>query len=314
MKKFLRYILVAAISSCIIPFSSCSDDDENAVNEWNMTYVSLLPTNYLKPIQTVTLDHFTGKEIEGTVAMDVMATIQKAASNDITVDISATCEGISSEKIIMSSNKAVIKAGSTKSEPVSISITDWSDIASVSEAAEYTLNINVAGIESVASDVVLSDLHKSLSVKIQKKEEREEDLLFFGKAPENSTLNTDITNWVFTFMDGVENAAANSVNGKGGGDVATNGTPFWLTVDLKEVKNVTGIQTSHWGGGYCPTKVEIFTSENGSSWKSMGQVATSGAYHDIAFKYTVATRYLKYQMIEVPSRVDITKFYIYTAN
>ena len=83
---------------------------------------------------------------------------------------------------------------------------------------------------------------------------------------------------------------------------------------IKEVKNVTGIQTSHWGGGYCPTKVEIFTSENGSSWKSMGQVATSGAYHDIAFKYTVATRYLKYQMIEVPSRVDITKFYIYTAN
>lgn len=125
MKKFLRYILVAAISSCIIPFSSCSDDDENAVNEWNMTYVSLLPTNYLKPIQTVTLDHFTGKDIEGTVAMDVMATIQKAASNDITVDISATCEGISSEKITMSSNKAVIKAGSTKSEPVSISITDW---------------------------------------------------------------------------------------------------------------------------------------------------------------------------------------------
>ena len=35
-------------------------------------------------------------------------------------------------------------------------------------------------------------------------------------------------------MDGVENAAANSVNGKGGGDVATNGTPFWLTVDLKK--------------------------------------------------------------------------------
>ena len=82
MKKFLRYILVAAISSCIIPFSSCSDDDENAVNEWNMTYVSLLPTNYLKPIQTVTLDHFTGKDIEGTVAMDVMATIQKGKHSD----------------------------------------------------------------------------------------------------------------------------------------------------------------------------------------------------------------------------------------
>jgi hypothetical protein len=66
---------------------------------------------------------------------------------------------------------------------------------------------------------------------------------------------------------------------------------------------------------YVPVYKNLYLSEKGHvPLKSMGQVATSGAYHNIAFKYTVATRYLKYQMIEVPSRVDITKFYIYTAN
>ena len=314
MKKFFHYILMAALIGGTIPFTSCNDDDENQLNEWNMAYVSLLPVDYLKPMPTFTLDHFTGKGIEGAVAMDVMATLQKPLDHDGTVDLSATCEGISADKITMSSNKAVIKAGTTQSEAISVAITDWSDIVSVSDAAEYSLNIDVTGIEPANSDVALSELHKSLSIKFQKKAEREEDLLFFGKTPENSTLNTDPTNWTFTFMDGVENQTSNSVIGNGGGDVATNGKPFWLTVDFKEVKNITGIQTSHWGGSFCPTKVEIFTSENGTSWKSMGQVGTSGAYQNIAFKYTVATRYLKYEMISVPSRVDITHFYIYTAN
>lgn len=34
--------------SAMIPFfSSCSDDD--SVNEWDMSYVSLLPADYLRP-------------------------------------------------------------------------------------------------------------------------------------------------------------------------------------------------------------------------------------------------------------------------
>lgn len=91
MKKFLRYILVAAISSCIIPFSSCSDDDENAVNEWNMTYVSLLPTNYLKPLTTeFNLTHAEGTGIEGVIDFQFMATASKVVEQDVTVDIELT--------------------------------------------------------------------------------------------------------------------------------------------------------------------------------------------------------------------------------
>ena len=98
-------------------------------------------------------------------------------------------------------------------------------------------------------------------------------------------------------MEGVENAESNSVAGTGSNDVATNG--------------VTGIQTTHWGAGYAPSKVEIFSSENGDKWTSIGQWDTKGRNQTITFDERIKTRYLKYQMVTVPSRVDITKFYIY---
>lgn len=82
-------------------------------------------------------------------------------------------------------------------------------------------------------------------------------------------------------------------------------------IDFKEVKNVTGVQTTHWGAGYAPSKVEIFSSENGDDWVSIGQWDTKGRTQTITFDERVKTRYLKYQMITVPSRVDITRFYIY---
>lgn len=42
--------------SAMIPFfSSCSDDD--SVNEWDMSYVSLLPADYLRPTPSFTLKH-----------------------------------------------------------------------------------------------------------------------------------------------------------------------------------------------------------------------------------------------------------------
>ena len=61
-----------------------------------------------------------------------------------------------------------------------------------------------------------------------------------------------------------------------------------------------------------PTKVEIFTSEDGEKRVSIGQWTTKGGTQTITFEESVKTRYLKYQMITVPGRVDITRFYIYS--
>ena len=60
-----------------------------------------------------------------------------------------------------------------------------------------------------------------------------------------------------------------------------------------------------------PSKVEIFSSENGDKWTSIGQWDTKGRNQTFTFDERIKTRYLKYQMVTVPSRVDITKFYIY---
>lgn len=287
--------------SAVVPLlSSCKDDD--SINEWEMSYVSVLPVDYLRPTPSFSLKHVEGEGIKGNVEFQFMARTQKVINQDIKVNFSAMCNGISADKISLSSKYLVIKAGSTSSEPISLSITDWKELESVKEAADYTLKIRIENIESAAPEVTNAVFNQEISLKVTKTAERKKQ----------NVLLTNAKDWIFTFMDGVENAGSNSVAGTGSSDVATSGVPFWLTVDFKEVKILTGIQTKHWGAGYAPSKIEIFTSENGRDWASIGQMSTKGATQTVTFEEQVTTRYLKYQMIDVPGRVDITKFNVYS--
>lgn len=287
--------------SAMIPLlSSCNDDD--TINEWDISYVSILPADYLRPVPSFSLRHVEEEGIEGTVEFQFMSTVQKAAQQDIKVYISAECEGISADKVNITSKELIIKAGSLNSEPSTVSITDWSDLVSITKEAEYSLKIKMTSIETTGSDVANSSYNQEINLKITKSAERQKE----------NILLTNAKDWIFTFMEGVENAGSNSVAGTGTSDVATNGKPFWFTVDLKTTKEVSGIQTRHWGAGFAPSKVEIFTSENGDDWVSLGQKDTKGSTQTIMFDERIKTRYLKYQMITVPGRVDITRFYIYS--
>lgn len=303
MKKFFHYILMAALIGGTIPFTSCNDDDENQLNEWNMAYVSLLPVDYLKPLTTeFTLNHAEGTGVEGKIDFQFMAVSSKPVEQDVTVDIEVTTTlPISADKIALSSQKAIIKAGQKQSEPITLSITDWSELADNKEAAEYTLSINMKSINSNAQGVTFSEFNKGFAFTVKKTAEK----------PKQDVLVTTPKEWIFTFMDGVENPGANTVAGTGSNDVATNGVPFWLTVDFKSVKTISGIQTQHWANQYAPTKVELFTSENGTTWESIGVFETSGYTQTIKFDQRIDTRFLKYQMIDVPGRVDITRFSVY---
>lgn len=90
--------------SAMIPFfSSCSDDD--SVNEWDMSYVSLLPADYLQPTPSFTLKHVEEEGIEGSVEFQFMATTQKAIAQDINVRYSVTCDGIDADKINLSDKR-----------------------------------------------------------------------------------------------------------------------------------------------------------------------------------------------------------------
>ena len=309
MKKFFQYILVTALMGGAVTLASC-DDDEDTLNEWNMTYVSIQPEDYLRPVPTFNLKHVLNEKIEGEVSLSVVASIQKVSSHDIKMNIDAACEGIAPERINKSAEFAVIKAGQTKSEPVTVSISDWSDIEGVKEAKAYSLNIKNAGIETFAPEVTNSNFMQSISVKINKGEAKPENLVF-GDEPADSELHTNVTDWAFEFMPGVENPNSNSVAGTGSSDVATNGVPFWVTVDFKAPQTITGIKTRHWGGAFAPTKIELLTSDDGKNWTSQGEVVTKGGYQVVAFKKPVTAQHLKYRMINVPWRVDIMQLHVY---
>lgn len=302
MKKFFHYILMAAFIGGTISFTSCSKDDET-INEWNMNYISLLPVDYLRPLSNeFNLTHAEGTGVEGTIEFQFMAKASRAVEQDVTIDIELTTNiPVSKDKIVLSSQKAIIKVGQTQSEPIELSITDFSELADIKEAAEYTLDIKMKSISTNATGVAFGDINQEFAFVVKKTAEK----------PKQEVLVKTPQEWIFTFMEGVENPDANSVAGTGSSDVATNGVPFWLTVDFKTVKTVTGIQTAHWGGAYAPTKVELFESENAKDWVSIGVFETSGSVQDIKFENRIDTRYLKYQMIDVPGRVDITRFSVY---
>lgn len=301
MKRIFRLITMAGLISLLIPSVSSCDDDENPISEWDMSYVTLLPADYLRPTPSFTLKHVEEEGVEGSVEYQFLAVVQKASNQDIKVNLAVTCDGISEDNIDLTSRTAIIKAGSLKSDLITVSINKWDDLISIKEAADYTLNIKINGIEA-AAEVTSSEFNQEISLKISKSAERKKQ----------KVLLTDPTKWLFTFMEGVENPNSNTVAGTGGNDVATSGVPFWLTVDFLEIKTLTGIQTRHWASGYAPKKIELFTSADGNSWTSIGVYETSGGSQTVNFEEHIKTRYLKYQMITVPSRVDITRFYVYS--
>ena len=160
--------------SAMIPFfSSCSDDD--SVNEWDMSYVSLLPADYLRPTPSFTLKHVEEEGIEGSVEFQFMATTQKAVTQDINVHYSVTCDGIDANKINLSAKNLLIKAGSTASEPITLSITDWKYLENTKEALEYTLKIKIADIESTSAEVTNAAYYQEIVLKISKTAEKKKE-------------------------------------------------------------------------------------------------------------------------------------------
>lgn len=160
--------------SAMIPFfSSCSDDD--SVNEWDMSYVSLLPADYLQPTPSFTLKHVEEEGIEGSVEFQFMATTQKAIAQDINVRYSVTCDGIDADKINLSDKNLVIKGGSTASEPITLSITDWKYLESTKEALDYTLKIKITDIESTSSEVANAAYYQEIILKISKTAEKKKE-------------------------------------------------------------------------------------------------------------------------------------------
>lgn len=309
MKKYYKLMTMAVCLIGSLSFVSCNDDDDE--NEWNATYVYLERTDNLAKPKTFNLTHEPTGEIGGDeITMTFTAKTQKPVSSDVTVEleVASGSEAFKVDQIKIDSPKAVIKAGQQVSEVITINV-DRSIFSGIDDKINYAFNVSISKMTTDNSNTFISKNLKALHATINKPAY----LNLKKGTPENSQLWQANTEWNIVFQDGIkiDNLDKNAIIGNSGDDVATDGIPFWFTVDFKEVKTVNGIQTEHWGDNFAPTQIEVFRSENGSTWKSMGILNTSGYTQDITFINPIQTRYLKYQMLEVPKRVDITSFSVY---
>lgn len=303
MKNLFKYFLVSLLVGGATLIYSCSDDDDT-VTKWEKTYVTVYQADYLKPIPaSFNLKHSEGSDVEGDVEFQCIAMASRPVEKDVVVDINVTCDApISADKINVSNNSLLIKAGEQKSEPLTINITDWSELTSIKEAATYHLNVNLGDITSQDDNIEFGAFVRNFSFEISKPVEK----------PKTESLVRDPANWIFNWIDSdqYENLGSNSVDGTGWNDVATNGVPIIFSIDFKEVKELSGIRTSHWGASFAPTKIKLYTSANGTDWNLLMEKDTSGGSQTVKFD-RIKTRYFKYEMVTVPSRVDIRYLYFY---
>lgn len=299
MKRLALYMLGAMWAVCAAPLlTSCSSSDE-ASDEWtvNHAYINLVT-------EKMSVEHKWNGDIDNaTVPFSIC--LNKPADEDVKVKINVSSENIPAANMQVSNSEVTIKKGDVESEECLISITDWSFAKNTDASTSYLIDMSIT---VDGGNVTLSSNRSKETFEIIKGTHCRVE----AKMPEDALLETDNNEWIFTFEDGVENAKSNSVAGTGSSDVATNGVPFWVTVDLQETMQLQGIQTEHWASSYAPTKAEVYYSQDGENWISLGSVRTSGSTQRIAFASTIEARYLKYQMREVPSRVDMTAFYIFT--
>lgn len=298
MKKIYQIILIITLCIGLTPLIySCADDDDS-INDWDMSYVTLLPADYLTTIPTYTLKHVEEEKIGESLEFQFVAAVNKTAKQDVKVYFDFECDKFSVDKIEATSETVVIKAGSKVSDTITIRVTNWEELEDIKEALECALKIRLKDIETTDENVRNSVYYQDITLKISKSVEE----------LKKSVVMTNIKDWDFTFMEGVENSESNTAAGTGK-SVVTSDVPLWLTVDIKEIRILTGILTYH-GTKTGPTKVEILSSENGTDWISVGQFDTGGGFiQKVEFSKRIRTQYLKYHMIDAPNPNVIRNIY-----
>lgn len=203
-------------------------------------------------------------------------------------------------------NKTVTIANGDNISRDSISI-ELLNVESLTTEGGYLLPVMIAAIEGNSMDA-LSSNRGVVYVKIDNVYVNVE-----SGEPTDGTLIADRSGWNVKVAPTTRGDAKNLIDGNNGTDVARDGgAEFWLTVDLGTVQTLTGIKNRCYGRGYSPSAVEVFTSVDGSKWKSIGTVSvTQSNLQYITFTNEVETRYLKYYVKQGSSTVSLTEFDLY---
>ena len=308
----LMIFLLAGISSGL---SSCKDD-ESSENEWNATYVYIQRNDYLVlNNSTFTLKHSPGG-LAGNVEITFKLKVQKPATKDITgiLQVSGTGD-IPLSAFSLNTDQPVIKAGETESEDIILSLSDTGkeELAQTHDLLSGEFKIQLVNLQTENAHTMIST-NSALTSSAFSVTKQEYSINNLEKGtPENSHL-MDRTSWYVQVDPAAQGNATNVIDGNVYSDIAQDNAGFWITIDFQTPKTITGIVTNHWGNAYCPTQIELFTSDNGTEWKTMGTLDVQESIQYVKFISSVTTRHLKYQIVKYPIRVDVTEINVYEAN
>lgn len=308
MKKYcngLAYIVIMA--SIIFSFSACSDDDDN-FNKWDANYAYLVP-QYLGMYTTnYTLNHsgegITGPETKTTFTVK----LKEVSDQDVIVNLElANSESLPQDKVMLSAESITIPAGKLTSDTVEIAIADWNFMKDSKDKVEYLTTVKLVSVES-------QNVYIGRQTEIGLKAIKNSYLNLMTVSSLEGTKVEDRSVWKIVIDSKAENSnnPGRLVDGSST-DIALDGEPFWITVDLGKETTITGIMINAWGSSYAPRGAELLTSANGTDWLSHGVIETSGSTQRIKFIDTVTCQHIKYNMTQVASsnRTSITEFNVY---
>ena len=309
-----------AIASLLL-LSGCHSDNDAVEDEWTATYVYLQRVDYLSPSpKTFRIDH-TEEGLSAGVDMPFVAKTQKPTNKDVRVnvelrDANAANVGLELQDKTgkkLESSQILIKAGEQHSDTFHIVATKISELKANEQKVSLAFDVALSSIETAQGNTHISPVSElnNLAAKIEKGALQ---TMKMGEPKINDVL--DRSAWTITLSEGAENTGANLVDGNYWTDVARSGQGFTITIDIGEVKTITGVNTTSWSwttNRYAPQEVEVAVSKDNVTWKSLGTIQTSGGYQNITLLSRPKARYLKYSILKMPStgRVSIVEFNLY---
>lgn len=305
MKKFYQNILILMVAFIVLPFIvSCSDDEE--VNEWEANYVYLQREDYTQ-IPSFVLTH-TPLGVTGDVIQKFLLKVQRPVDKDIHARLSVTCTDFDSKYVSLSESEVIVRANELASDTINVSIPDLSFMNDTKEAADYHFEVKIESLEPHDSALKISDLQQVMKITVNK----EAYAFYKYGAPANSNFVSNRLDWTVTLGEGLTGLAKNVIDGQSNTVVSRSEGKLEVMLDFGSMQNLVGIRTMH-TYSYTPTEVELFTSENGNDWHSLGVYErVASTTEPITFLAPIQTRYLKYTALNSKGKINLGEFHIYT--
>jgi len=331
MKKVnLKYIALSFIAVAAFSLQSCSSDESYDVvgNPNNLFYIkassSASSPNTLayQVVHTPIGDSgaFSAQyPVHCTRPSSGNATVKAGVDNSL-IDAYNTKYGTSYKQFptgtldVSKMSVTILKDSCKGQDSITISVSK-DNLAKLTESG-YIAPIRITSVDGAnglgSKDYGIAYLVVTTQTKLIKDNVGPSDML--------GTLVTDYSGWTGSYPDGTSLKVADITNGQlddNGWRLTTDS--HTVIVDMKSVKNVTGIRSCRWyyynpdwdwGYGYSFSSIGLSLSEDGNTWTSAGTADASkmemdrSYYQYLALYGAVKARYLKMEYLSGSSSVS----------